>query len=137
MGLDEPEEEPVDHKEAFKLFDQNSKGNISARELRLVLGDISESLSSDEIDQLIEEIDPDSDGKINFRGELPRQLSLLSIVTSVFKKSTGRATACPGKILHTRTYSYMLSMIRFLLAIHNLAKCCIGEVKQTTVKTRR
>lgn len=67
MGLDEPEEEPVDHKEAFKLFDQNSKGNISARELRLVLGDISESLSSDEIDQLIEEIDPDSDGKINYR----------------------------------------------------------------------
>ena len=26
---------------------------------------------------------------------------------------------------HIRTYSYGLSLIRFLLAIHNLAKCCI------------
>ena len=30
---------------------------------------------------------------------------------------------------HIRTYSYWLSLIRFLLAIHNLAKCCLREVK--------
>ena len=30
---------------------------------------------------------------------------------------------------HIRTYSYGLSLLRFLLAIHNLAKCCIREVK--------
>ena len=31
-----------------------------------------------------------------------------------------------------RTYSYVLSLIRFLLTMHNLAKCCIREVKWTT-----
>ena len=34
-----------------------------------------------------------------------------------------------SKILHIRTYSYGLSLIRFLLAIHNLAKYYIEEVK--------
>ena len=36
---------------------------------------------------------------------------------------------------HIRTYSYGLSLIRLLLAIHNLAKCCTEEVKYATVKT--
>ena len=34
-----------------------------------------------------------------------------------------------SKYPHIETYSYGLSLIRFLLAIHNLASCCIVEVK--------
>ena len=34
-----------------------------------------------------------------------------------------------SKNLYISTYIYGLSMIKFLLALHNLAKFCIGEVK--------
>ncbi len=68
MGLeDEEETAPVDHKEAFKLF--ATSGNISASDFRSVLGSLSENLSQREIDEILEEIDPDSDGKINFSGK--------------------------------------------------------------------
>ena len=34
---------------------------------------------------------------------------------------------CYSKNQHIRIYSYGLSLIRFLLAIHNLDKCCIRK----------
>eukprot|EP00794_Sanderia_malayensis_P015076 gene15076-16632_t len=64
MGLEDEEESPIDHKEAFKLFANN--GAISASDFQNVLKDLSENLSHSEINQILEEIDPDHDGKINF-----------------------------------------------------------------------
>ena len=71
MGLDDDENEGEESpKEAFKLLDQNGRGHISATDFREVLKNISEKLSSSEINSIIEEIDPDHDGKINFEGLL-------------------------------------------------------------------
>ena len=43
--------------------------------------------------------------------------------------STMNSLAYYSKNPHIRTYSYGISLINFLVAIHYLAKCCIGEVK--------
>ena len=69
MGLDEEENEAVTHKEAFKMFDERGNGQINATDFRNVLKGLSEKLTVSEVQQIIEEIDPDHDGKINFEGK--------------------------------------------------------------------
>jgi len=67
MGLDDDEGEAEDTpKDAFKLLDHKGNGNISATDFREILKNLSEQLSTSEIDSIIEEIDPDNDNRINF-----------------------------------------------------------------------
>ena len=69
MGLDDDEGEAEDTpKDAFKLLDHKGNGNISATDFREILKNLSEKLSTSEIDSIIEEIDPDNDNRINFEG---------------------------------------------------------------------
>lgn len=42
-------------KEAFKVFDKDGKGTISAAELRHVLTNLGEKLSEEEVDEMIRE----------------------------------------------------------------------------------
>merc|ERR1712189_118039 len=60
MGLDD-EEEPIAPKEAFKLFDKKGNGTIGVLAFREVLGKLSERLTKREIDNIMEEIDPDTE----------------------------------------------------------------------------
>src|SRR6202022_2200178 len=63
-------------KEAFKVFDKNGDGKISAAELRHVMTSIGrriitaltvgEKLSDQEVDEMIKEADVDGDGEINY-----------------------------------------------------------------------
>jgi len=66
-------------KEAFKVFDKNGDGKISAAELRHVMTSIGmlcflmyeliwvgEKLSDQEVDEMIKEADTDGDGEINY-----------------------------------------------------------------------
>jgi calmodulin len=55
-----------DLKEAFKVFDKDNDGYISAPELRHVLTNIGEKLSDEEVDEMIREADIDGDGQINY-----------------------------------------------------------------------
>ncbi|XP_053404175.1 calmodulin-A-like [Mercenaria mercenaria] len=55
-----------DIKEAFRVFDRNGDGLISATELRLVMTNLGERLSDEEVDDMIREADIDNDGKINY-----------------------------------------------------------------------
>jgi calmodulin len=55
-----------DLKEAFKVFDKDNDGYISAAELRHVLTNIGEKLSDEEVDEMIREADIDGDGQINY-----------------------------------------------------------------------
>ena len=51
---------------AFKLFDEDDNGLISAEELRKVLASLQMDYSDAEIDKMVEEADLDGDGFISY-----------------------------------------------------------------------
>lgn len=53
-------------REAFRVFDKDGNGLISAAELRHVLTNLGEKLTEEEVDEMIREIDVDGDGQINY-----------------------------------------------------------------------
>ena len=53
-------------REAFKVFDRDNNGFISAAELRHVMTSIGEKLTDDEVDEMIREADQDGDGRIDY-----------------------------------------------------------------------
>ncbi|KAI6112261.1 hypothetical protein EDD16DRAFT_1835177 [Pisolithus croceorrhizus] len=53
-------------KEAFKVFDKDGNGYISAAELRHVMTNLGEKLTDSEVDEMIREADVDGDGQINY-----------------------------------------------------------------------
>ncbi len=52
-------------REAFKVFDRDNNGFISAAELRHVMTSIGEKLTNEEVDEMIREADQDGDGRID------------------------------------------------------------------------
>mmetsp|Transcript_23159 Transcript_23159/g.65079 ORF Transcript_23159/g.65079 Transcript_23159/m.65079 type:complete len:150 (-) Transcript_23159:111-560(-) len=52
--------------EAFKVFDRDGDGFISANELRNSMTNLGERLSHDEVSDMIKEADQDGDGQINY-----------------------------------------------------------------------
>nr|POE67941.1 calmodulin-like protein 8 [Quercus suber] len=53
-------------KEAFKVFDKDQNGYISATELRHVMINLGEKLTDEEVEQMIREADLDGDGQVNY-----------------------------------------------------------------------
>merc|ERR1712106_663946 len=51
---------------AFKVFDRDGDGLITAEELRLTMNNLGEPLTESEVKAMIAEADTDGDGKINF-----------------------------------------------------------------------
>jgi len=62
-------------KEAFKVFDKDGTGVISAAELRHVMTNLGEKLTDTEVDDLIKEADVDGDGQINYEEFVKLMLS--------------------------------------------------------------
>ena len=52
--------------EAFRVFDADGSGFISAAELRQVMTNLGEDLTEEEVDEMIREADLDCDGQINY-----------------------------------------------------------------------
>ena len=52
--------------EAFKVFDKDGNGFISAAELRHIMTNLGEKLTDEEADEMIREADVDGDGMINY-----------------------------------------------------------------------
>eukprot|EP00096_Caligus_rogercresseyi_P011314 TRINITY_DN4411_c0_g1_i1.p1 TRINITY_DN4411_c0_g1~~TRINITY_DN4411_c0_g1_i1.p1 ORF type:complete len:154 (+),score=54.11 TRINITY_DN4411_c0_g1_i1:49-510(+) len=63
-NYEEKAEEQI--REAFKVFDRDGNGFITKSELRVVMMNLGEKLSEDEIDTMIADADIDGDGTINY-----------------------------------------------------------------------
>jgi calmodulin len=64
--LKDPDSEE-DLVEAFKMFDKDNNGFISAAELRHVMTTLGEKLTEEEADEMIREADMNGDGQINYQ----------------------------------------------------------------------
>jgi calmodulin len=57
-------------REAFRAFDKDGNGFISAAELRNAMTNLGEKLTDQEIEEMIQEADIDGDGQVNYEGIL-------------------------------------------------------------------
>ena len=53
-------------RESFKIFDKNGSGLISAAELRHVMMNLGESLTAEEVEELIGQVELDDQGLLNY-----------------------------------------------------------------------
>lgn len=67
--------------EAFKVFDKDGNGYISAAELRHVMTSLGEKLTEEEVDEMIREADVDGDGQINYEEFVKMMVSEASCST--------------------------------------------------------
>lgn len=70
--------------EAFKVFDKDGNGYISAAELRHVMTSLGEKLSEEEVDEMIREADVDGDGQINYQEFVKMMVSFFCFSSTFF-----------------------------------------------------
>ena len=64
----DPENSETEIREAFRVFDKDGNGFISAAELRHVMTNLGEKLTDAEVAAMIREADIDGDGQVNYEG---------------------------------------------------------------------
>ncbi|MCL4153040.1 UNVERIFIED_CONTAM: hypothetical protein GTU68_036479 [Idotea baltica] len=69
MNEEDEEEMKKELKEAFRLYDRNSEGFIPTGVLREILKELDDKITSEELDGIIEEVDADGSGTVDFDGE--------------------------------------------------------------------
>lgn len=57
-------------KEAFRLYDKEGNGYITTGVLREILRELDDQLTNDDLDMMIEEIDSDGSGTVDFDGKI-------------------------------------------------------------------
>ena len=77
--MKEKDKEELEIKEAFRLFDQDGNGFISATELKTVMTNLGEKITDEEVDEMIREADIDGDGQVDFEGKTS-ELFLLTVL---------------------------------------------------------
>nr|ACO14751.1 Troponin C, isoform 1 [Caligus clemensi] len=66
--IEEPDEETMkaELKEAFRVYDKEANGFITTDQLREIISELDQRLTSDDLDGIIEEIDEDGSGTMDF-----------------------------------------------------------------------
>ena len=67
ITLNDTEEEIRD---AFRIFDKDGNGLISAHELRQIMMNLGEKLTDEELDEMMREADLNGDGQIDYEGKI-------------------------------------------------------------------
>lgn len=55
-------------KEAFRVYDKEGKGYLTVATLRSILHELDDKISNQDLDSIIEEIDADGSGTVDFDG---------------------------------------------------------------------
>ena len=110
-------------KEAFKVFDKDGNGFISAAELRHVMTNLGEKLTDEEIDEMIKEADIDDDGQVNYAGKLFAVVSIcISLEATIKCRSIG--TLKTIDIPYAPNGKLMVFRCPSIQAPYNLAVMC-------------
>ena len=66
--VEEPDEDTMkaELKEAFRIYDKNSNGYITTDQLREIISELDQRLTPEDLDGIIEEIDEDGSGTMDF-----------------------------------------------------------------------
>ena len=66
--VEEPDEETMkaELKEAFRVYDKEGQGFITTLQLREIISELDQGLTDDALDGIIEEIDEDGSGTMDF-----------------------------------------------------------------------
>lgn len=64
-----PDEAEEEMRNAFKIFDKDGSGKIDAKELRHAMKSLGETMTDEEVDEMIKAADQDSDGKVDYSGK--------------------------------------------------------------------
>lgn len=72
---------------AFRVFDKDGSGTISAAELKAVMKSLGENLTDAEIDEMIREADKDNNGTIDCKSAPLTSLSEFAILPDTYTNS--------------------------------------------------
>lgn len=64
--MKQPTDTEDELREAFRVFDRDGSGWISAAELRHIMTHLGEKLSDEEVDEMMKEADPSGNGQVNY-----------------------------------------------------------------------
>ena len=67
-------------REAFRVFDKDGDGYISAAELKVVMMNLGEKLSDAEVDDMLKEADTNGDGRIDYNGKWLINIAMVILV---------------------------------------------------------
>ena len=91
MLEDIPQDRRKELQEAFEIFDLNKDGSISKKELENILRSLNEDPEEEEIQQLLDEVDVDGNGEIDFEefvalmGKIQKEIDLEAEIVNAFK----------------------------------------------------
>lgn len=57
-------------KEAFRVYDREGKGYLTVQTLRSILKELDDKLTNHDLDMIMEEIDSDGSGTVDFDGKI-------------------------------------------------------------------
>lgn len=61
-------------REAFRMYDKEGNGYITTEVLRDILHELDDKINDEDLDMMIDEIDADGSGTVDFEGESPNNV---------------------------------------------------------------